>query len=182
MPKVDRSELPRHLQTLPIFESLEDYLISELRDSTFRWETAIHEAAHGKFRLQAGAVKLIFLPGRFVYDAEKNQLLTACAGMGSKWPPSIEFIDFKVVARYFVAGYLAEELLTGSADAEKSAAIDKKVFEEDFRRFYPHVTNEEIKWYWDRAVAEVRKDLEDDTTKAEIQELARKFEKWLLEN
>jgi hypothetical protein len=176
MPKVDRSELPRHLQTLPIFDSLEDYLISELRDPTFRWETAIHEAAHGKYFLRAGAVRLIYRGPRFAWSEEKG-LKFVYGGMNSEWPSS-GYIDFKAVARYCVAGGVAESMLTASKNV--GSEIDKEIFVSNFHKCHPTASDAEIQFYWDRAIFEVKKDLENEATRNEIREIARDFDAFLV--
>jgi hypothetical protein len=178
----DRSKLtPEVQQKLAAkLDHLEANAITHLQDPKYRWETACHEGAHGVYHQRAGAVKSNFLPGYFVYDAEKGELIVAACAISGEWPPHVKNLNFRDVARYCVAGYTWEEHITGATNVELGATLDKRTFEEKFHRFHPGAPNEEIQSYWDKAEAEVRADLGNIEIRNQIEKLAHDFEAFLL--
>jgi len=182
----DRSQVPPHLQNVPILDRLEAEAIAKLGDPKFRWGTCAHEAAHGRYRLQAGAVRLIYHGPRFEWNETQGGVEVVYAGMGSEWSPPRKYpggiyVNPRDMARWSAAGWIWEKELTGSVDAEASADLDRARFKIDFHKYFPDTSDEEIQKYWDRAEAEVRADLKTESIKKEIVALAHNFETWLLE-
>jgi hypothetical protein len=138
-----------------------------------------HEGAHIWYRKVVGAVNIQFMGPCFSYHAATNEVGTASAGITSDFS---RFVSFRDMAKYCVAGYLWEAALVNAPEDPKAAAIDRQVFGEDVRRYYPAdappVTEEQIEATWRWAEEEVRKDLTNARIRAEILILAKKFNRW----
>jgi len=175
----DRSRVPVEYRNLPLLDQMEAESIAQLKDPNYRWAIATHEAAHGVYRLRAGATKLIYVGPYFFYDIEAKTVQKVVAGISSEWG-SLTHLDFKNVARYCGAGWIWEkEVCPYSTDAEASADRDRAVFDADVHRVHPDATNEEIQMYWGRAEAEVKADLQNLEIRSQIEKLALDFKKFL---
>jgi hypothetical protein len=176
----DRSRIPAEVQkqNAALLDRLEAGAIVLWQDPAYRWATACHEGAHAYYRKKVGATGLKFIGPHFVYDAATREIYVGAAGISSEFA---KFLSFRDMARYCVAGYIWESFLTNSEEDPKGAAIDKRVFWDDVRRFHSSVTDTQIEATWQWGEVEVRKDLNDKKIRKSIVALAHKFEKWLLD-
>ena len=182
MRSFDRSRVPAKVQELnaALLDQLETEGITKLRDAKPRWATACHEAAHGFFRLKAGAVRLKIIGPHFVYDPVASTIVTVAAAVSSEWPPPTTSWCSEDVGYWSAAGAIWEkELCPDSLDAEEGAALDKIRFAEDVRRANPKLTAEELGRVWTWVEEQVRKDLKNAEFKREILTLAKTFDRWL---
>ncbi len=180
---VDRSCIPTGVQkqNRSLLDGLEVEALAKLADPVFRWGTCCHEAAHWHMRQRVGATNLKFLGPHFVWDEKNQTVQTTAGGVSSDFEG---FVSFRDMAKYCVAGYLWEGHITQSPPDSESAAIDRRIFEEDVRKFAPphtYITEEQIEATWQWAVGEIRKDLDNPEIREHILKLAQEFQIWLEE-
>src|SRR4029077_3229752 len=167
----DRSKLALYIQhdNSALFDQLEFDARAKLRDRDFRRATCFHESAHIWYRKVVGAVNIQFVGPHFSYHAATNEVGIAAAGITSDFS---RFFSLRDMAKYCVAGYLWEAALVNAPEDPTGAAIDRWIFGEDVRRYYPAdappLTEEQIEATWRWAEEEVRKDLTNPRIRAEI--------------
>lgn len=121
----DRSKLPpeilRKHKRLRRLNQLEADTLKILQNPISRGDTAIHEGAHFYYRQLVGD-EPFFTGPHFRYFPNTGDLAACSGGVASDCPGPFKAED---MARWNVAGWLWEEHLTNSVNAEGGAAVDR---------------------------------------------------------
>jgi hypothetical protein len=174
----DRSRLPIEVQqaNASLLDRLEKDILAKLQDADYRWATSAHEASHFHYRQKVGDSPF-FLGPFFSYNEKTQEIGVAAAGVKSESKKFFECLD---VARWDVAGWIWEQEIAQSANAEDGARLDRSGFNDIVRTTNPNVTDEQIQEYWDIAEADVRADLGNIEIRNQIEKLAHGCEAFLL--
>ena len=151
-----------------------------LQDKQRRTAVCVREGAHGRYMLRAGAKCLLYHPPLAFYDADTDSFDVGSAGMQGDFETDAK-VSPLAVARWHVAGAIAEKTLTSSPYADESGGRDREDFPRTMRRYAPDISDAELEGYWRQATKEVEADLRSPMVQKEIWNFAHKFEAWLLE-
>jgi hypothetical protein len=176
----DRSKLPpeilREHKPARRVNQLEADTLKILQNPITRGETAIHEGAHFYYRKLVGDDPFFTGP-HFRYFPTTLDLTVCSGGVASDSLGPFKAAD---MARWNVAGWLWEEYLTNSVNAEDGAAVDRADYFDIVHKSIPGVTDAQIQECWDAAIVEVRNDLLNKDIETEIRALANEFEKFIV--
>ncbi len=182
---LDKSRVPPEKLDDPRLKKMEVGALRDMQDSKYRLHVCVHEAAHGVYLERAGAIRLIYHGPVARYDAAKDTFNIASAAIQPGFGEQGVTADSLVMARYYVAGEVAQRVLTDFLDQDK--VVERQDFEDFVSELRRHLsqagltlTDEVISQHWEQAKIDVERDLRSPAFRQELWRRARDFEAWLL--
>jgi hypothetical protein len=169
--RLDKSRVPPDKREDRRLSDLEVAFLSLMEDASLRLRVCLHEAAHAIYAERCGAVRVAFFPPLAVYDANTDSFSIASAAVQPNFGSGVT-IDSLRMARWYVAGSVAERTLTAGATLRGNEQ-DFEVFSAQARKL--GMSAREIREHWKQATRDVKRDLRSPAFRNELWRRAHDF-------